>query len=61
MIYSTARLRRLLQRLGGTAQPRIAGGWEGRVWIAPDFDAAMPDIEVAFGLRDPQRSSSTMP
>lgn len=23
--------------------PREPGGWEGRVWIAPDFDAPLPD------------------
>jgi prevent-host-death family protein len=24
-------------------EPREPGGWEGRVWIAPDFDAPLPD------------------
>lgn len=23
--------------------PREPGGWEGKVWIAPDFDAPLPD------------------
>jgi prevent-host-death family protein len=23
--------------------PRQPGGWEGRVWIAPDFDEPLPD------------------
>jgi hypothetical protein len=26
-----------------TVQPRRPGGWEGRVWIADDFDAPLPD------------------
>ena len=25
------------------AEPRQPGGWEGQVWIAPDFDAPLPD------------------
>lgn len=29
-----------LRRVG---EPRQPGGWEGRVWIAPDFDAPLPD------------------
>lgn len=24
-------------------EPREPGGWEGKVWIAPDFDAPLPD------------------
>ena len=32
--------------------PRVPGGWEGQVWLAPDFDAPLPDLEIAFGLRD---------
>ncbi|HEX9380788.1 MAG TPA: type II toxin-antitoxin system Phd/YefM family antitoxin [Gaiellaceae bacterium] len=32
--------------------PRKPGGWEGRVWIAPDFDELPPDIAEAFGAGD---------
>jgi prevent-host-death family protein len=28
--------------------PRVPGGWEGRVRIAPDFDAPIPEIVEAF-------------
>ena len=28
--------------------PRTPGGWEGRVWIAPDFDELPPDVAAAF-------------
>ncbi len=24
-------------------EPRVLGGWEGRVWIADDFDDPLPD------------------
>jgi prevent-host-death family protein len=30
------------------SKPRVPGGWEGRVWIAPDFDELPPDLLVAF-------------
>ena len=29
-------------------EPRTLGGWEGRVWIADDFDELPPDILAAF-------------
>jgi prevent-host-death family protein len=29
-------------------QPRVPGGWEGRVWIAPDFDEVDSEIVSAF-------------
>ena len=30
-------------------EPRKMGGWEGRVWIAPDFDDELPpEILAAF-------------
>jgi prevent-host-death family protein len=30
-------------------EPRKPGGWEGKVWIAPDFDDELPeDIAAAF-------------
>lgn len=28
--------------------PRTLGGWEGKVWIADDFDAPDPEIEALF-------------
>ena len=31
-----------------TDEPRKLGGWEGRVWIADDFDELPPDILAAF-------------
>jgi prevent-host-death family protein len=30
-------------------QPRRPGLWKGRVTIAPDFDAPIPEIDEAFG------------
>jgi len=34
-------------------EPRQPGGWKGEVWIAPDFDAPLPDdILDAFEGRD---------
>jgi prevent-host-death family protein len=30
------------------AEPRRPGGWEGRVWIAPDFDEEDAEIIAAF-------------
>jgi len=39
--------------LRGPVEPRQPGGWEGQVWIAPDFDAPLPDdILDAFEGRD---------
>lgn len=36
-----------------SARPRQPGGWEGRVWIADDFDAPLPDALLdAFEGRD---------
>lgn len=29
-------------------EPRKLGGWEGRVWIADDFDELPPDLLAAF-------------
>jgi prevent-host-death family protein len=29
-------------------EPRQMGGWEGRVWIADDFDAEDPEITRMF-------------
>lgn len=30
------------------ASPRQPGGWEGRVWIAEDFDELPADVAAAF-------------
>ncbi len=31
------------------AEPRRPGGWEGRIWIADDFDAPLPeDLQRLF-------------
>jgi prevent-host-death family protein len=30
-------------------EPRRPGAWKGRVVIAPDFDAPLPEIDEAFG------------
>ena len=38
-----------LVALEASARPRKPGGWEGRVWMADDFDAPLPrDLENAF-------------
>lgn len=36
-------------------RPRKLGFWKGKVWIAPDFDAPLPDeLLRAFEGRDPK-------
>ena len=46
-------------RLGPLQPPRAerrAGRAAGRIWIAPDFDAPLPDdIAAAFGARGTER------
>lgn len=34
---------------------RVPGGWEGKVWIAPDFDDPLPDdiLDAFEGKDDP--------
>ena len=34
-------------------KPRFGGQWEGKVWIAPDFDEWPDDIAEALGMRNP--------
>lgn len=34
--------------LTAAVQPRKAGGWEGKVWVAEDFDAELSDDELAI-------------
>jgi len=29
-------------------EPRKPGGWEGRVWMSPDFDEPLPEFEALF-------------
>jgi len=31
-----------------TKPNRVPGGWEGRVWMAPDFDEPDPELEKLF-------------
>jgi prevent-host-death family protein len=33
--------------LAAAKRPRTPGGWEGRVWLAEDFDAVLPAYELA--------------
>lgn len=35
--------------LSGVAEPRRPGGWEGKVWVADDFDEALP-VEILAGF-----------
>ena len=38
-----------LVALEASARPRKPGGWEGKVWMADDFDAPLPkEFEDAF-------------
>jgi len=30
-------------------EPRRFGQWQGQVWISPDFDAPLPEIDETFG------------
>jgi prevent-host-death family protein len=34
-------------------EPRKPGGWEGRVWMAPDFDELPSHLLAAFEGEDP--------
>ena len=34
--------------LAAPAQPRVPGGWRGRVRIARDFDSLPPEVAAAF-------------
>jgi prevent-host-death family protein len=39
----------------GPARPRKPGSLAGKIWIADDFDTLPPDMEEAFGMREPRR------
>jgi antitoxin (DNA-binding transcriptional repressor) of toxin-antitoxin stability system len=35
-------------------EPRVLGGWQGRVWISEDFDEPLPDeLQRRFDGREP--------
>lgn len=36
-------------------EPRKLGGWKGKVWISPDFDAPLPEFEALYEDDDPPR------
>lgn len=38
-------------------EPRIPGGWEGKVFIADDFDDIPPEIALAFGVDEDKKTS----
>lgn len=39
--------------LAGRAEPRRPGGWEGKVWVAEDFDEPLPaDVLASFEGKD---------
>jgi hypothetical protein len=39
--------------LGGKVEARQPGGWEGKVWMAEDFDEPLPpDILAGFEGKD---------
>ena len=37
----------------GSREPRKPGGWEGKVWMADDFDDLPPEIEETFYRDEP--------
>lgn len=40
--------------LPAAKEPRQPGGWEGKIWIADDFDDPLPpDLLAAFDGEDP--------
>lgn len=41
-------------------KPRKPGGWEGRIRIADDFDAPLPDEASFEGVRERAAGSSSM-
>ena len=38
-------------------EPRVPGGWEGKVFIADDFDDIPPEIASAFGVDEDKKTS----
>lgn len=47
VIVEAGQPRAKLVPLPAPLQPRIPGLWEGRLWIADDFDAPLPDNVLA--------------
>lgn len=41
---------RLVPIAADVASPRVPGGWEGQVWLAPDFDDLPAELGAGFGL-----------
>ena len=39
---------RLVALAGSRSQPRVPGGWRGKVSMSADFDELPPEIEAAF-------------
>ena len=53
IIAKAGRPRARLVPIAEQEAPRIAGGWEGQVWIADDFDDPLPpDLLRAFTAED---------
>jgi prevent-host-death family protein len=39
-----------LAPLPAAKAPRVPGGWEGKIWVADDFDEPLPpDLQGGFG------------
>jgi prevent-host-death family protein len=53
IIAKAGKPRARLVPLSDRAKPREPGGWEGKVWVADDFDEPLPaDILAGFEGRD---------
>jgi prevent-host-death family protein len=50
-----------LMPLAAKARIRQPGGWEGRVWMAPDFDAPLPPDVLGGFLEDSPPAGSEPP
>lgn len=43
----------VLSAYEASSEPRTLGGWEGRIWIADDFDEPLPDeLQRHFEARE---------
>jgi prevent-host-death family protein len=53
IIAKAGKPRARLVPLAGRTEPRLPGGWEGKVWVAEDFDELLPaDILAGFEGKD---------
>jgi prevent-host-death family protein len=52
VIAKAGRPRARLVPLANPAEPRRPGGWEGKVWVAEDFDDPLPPDVLAGFLGD---------